>query len=278
MQPSNLSQEMKTLEGLLNVKLFHRTNRGFLLTQQAKQLSEKTNHITSGIKSIMTFFEKEDNRNSFMFCVPVAALSLLQSYYIETLRKVFPSARFLVCGTDKIVNGSLMGIDICLTYDPKNIIDGIVVAICETDFVLCTTTKYAEKVGLPKTEEDLLRNHHVCISSETPCYDPTYKNRQKKAKLFDYYIPTYEAQISLIRKENLITRLPRFAVETYSDLIEIKIPETVKCAKVHMIIPKSALNNQTTLKMCKTIVEFWKNFSAYHNVWESSILANNIKD
>ena len=142
-QPA-VSKEIKMLESLLNVKLFHRDSKGLILTEEGLKLLEYVdksyNYLMAGEKII------KESKNINTGILKIGAPSHIASFYllkfIEEYRTIYPNVFFqIVSGsTSELIDGlSNHKLDLIIDSSPVHIMPNMKkIELCSFDTCFIT--------------------------------------------------------------------------------------------------------------------------------------------
>ena len=190
--PAAVSQQIRSLEELLGVQLFHRLNRGLALTDAGQaglgQLKDGFQNITQAIDSIKSGGEKRDLN---IWMAPSFASKWLMPRMHRFIEK-HPSIDLRISGSVSLIDSAATApslsaetlkehnVDVAIRFGSGNYPGCQVERLMEVDAMpLCSPSLLTEFASLPLTcPEDLLQ--HTLLHDETP-----YEGRPKWSSWLD---------------------------------------------------------------------------------------------
>ncbi|GAB3385802.1 LysR family transcriptional regulator [Azotobacter armeniacus] len=165
---SAVSQNIGRLEAHLGVQLLSRTTRSLAVTESGALYYEK-------VKTIERDLELAQNAITSLHAEPqgrlcIASTSAFGRHALAPLIPGFnaryPSLTIELITTDRKVNHTQEGIDVSIRIKPQ-LEEGIVArCIASVPFVFCAAPAYLERVGWPKSPEEL--KYHSCLVFRYP--------------------------------------------------------------------------------------------------------------
>ena len=190
--PAAVSQQIRSLEELLGVQLFHRLNRGLALTDAGQaglgQLKDGFHNISQAIESIKSGGAKRDLN---IWMAPSFASKWLMPRMHRFIEK-HPSIDLRISGSVSLIDSAATApslsaetlkehnVDVAIRFGSGNYPGCQVERLMDVDAMpLCSPSLLADSANLPLTcPEDLLR--HTLLHDETP-----YEGRPKWASWLD---------------------------------------------------------------------------------------------
>ncbi len=260
LHPTNLSSEMRFLENFLSVKLLERKSHGFELTTKGIELHKKIQKITNEISQIPTLIYDKNPNQIITIALPNSIVTLFQKYSFPKLKALYPNTRFRILGTDNIQDKTLKNIDLCLTYNTDNFtnIDKLLSATIKFEAVI--NNNFINKIQFPITEEELINNYNICITSELENY---YSNIEEKENLFNkitYILPNIEGQIELLQEDKTVSFIPKFLIKYFTTITKIDIENLNLSLPLYLISPKNRYKEPLVYMIYLNFISIFKEF------------------
>lgn len=177
--PSTVSKVIQRLENRLGVRLFHRTSRVLLLTQEGQQFLAAAQKVMSALEEAeasISLAVTEATGVLRLSSTPAFARHYLAPRMADFL-KVNPALRveFLLTATPP----DLFEQQIDISFQSGNIPDSTLVArrICSARWQICASPAYLERAGTPQTPADLAR--HQCLNFLPGSYRSRWPTQEK---------------------------------------------------------------------------------------------------
>lgn len=258
MRQSNLSNEMRLLEQLLNTKLCVRQSHGIKITSAGKQLHQVAIKINNTLSDLPNNFSNIEQPTILKIAVPNMCFTTFQHSYLHKLREMRPDIVFQIISLNEKHKTTLDNADICLTYEPIKSSDVDILFKIPIRISLVTTKHHIANFGLPKSIDDLLNNHHMVINDETAIYDPHNDERRASAKHLDYIVSNTEIQLALIQSENLISFIPSFMIKYIPNIVEFDLDGWDVNFNLYLITKRDAYKNSGINMTCGFIIDIFK--------------------
>ncbi len=258
-QPA-VSQAIKNLEDKLNGKLFIRTKKGIVLTEEGKVLFE---YVKKGIKSFT------DGENAFLNYMNLdsgsirigASTTIMRNVvmpYIEEFHKLYPKVDIKVTNhlTDNLVSELRNGdLDLLVVNLPmKNSLDLKVIPLCEVHDIFVGNLEYYKKTK-GKIGALQLREYPL-VSQQEPSNTRTFLNKYLESNnlstKIENEIVSYNLVMDFVKagfgigyatKEFILDDLKR------KELYEIKVNPSVPSREVGIILLNKTIPNYSALKL-----------------------------
>jgi LysR family transcriptional regulator for bpeEF and oprC len=166
--PQAVSNQIKQLEELVGVQLFHRTTRKISLTEEGRIFYD---HCSSGLDSIDEGLRKlNDAARDAIGTVRIAVNYAMGRGYVVPIVTRFME-KYPRISVELIVQNQTpdivdQGVDLGITGRPIPTTNLIVRKIAEVELVLCATPEYLARRGVPQSMQDL--KSHRCVVLRHP--------------------------------------------------------------------------------------------------------------
>lgn len=158
-----VSKRLAALEAQMGVRLLNRTTRRQSLTQEGQRFHEHCVRILAEVQQAES--DMQQSRQEISGLLRITATRMFGSRYITALAAEFqdmhPGLRFELSFSDEIVDMVEAGLDMAFRFGTLQDSSLIARKIAESELVLCASSEYLKRHGMPKVPEDLAR--HRCI-------------------------------------------------------------------------------------------------------------------
>lgn len=152
-----VSKYVSQLEDHLGVRLFNRTTRKVSLTEEGEQCLLLANTILENMSALEGHFGQLQNEAQGMLKInaPVSFSTLHLSPLIQDFKQHFPNVGIDLHLNDRVVDVVEEGFDLALRIGRLKSSSLIAKKIAPVRLVLCASSKYLSKNGIPKHPNDL---------------------------------------------------------------------------------------------------------------------------
>ena len=160
---SNASQRIQALEADLGVKLFHRTTRAVTLTQDGQLFIGHARRILDDVEEAQNVFSGSARTVQGTLRVTVSATfgrSHILPFLPELLR-LYPNLKLELDLSDTNIDIVEQGYDIAFRMGELEPSSLLARKVDDNPMLLVASPEYLERVGEPKTPEDLV--NHSCL-------------------------------------------------------------------------------------------------------------------
>ena len=159
---SILSKRVAKLEGILGVRLFHRSTRAVSLTEEGKALLPKTKAVLEELSKLELSFSgrQEVSGTIKITAVPFIAHNLLIPI-IQGFQQKFPKIKVDLLLTEKVLNLIENNIDMALRITTPEDSELIYRKLVPNKLVFCASPKYLKKNIHPIHHPDDLLHHKM---------------------------------------------------------------------------------------------------------------------
>ncbi|MFS8180216.1 LysR family transcriptional regulator [Pseudovibrio denitrificans] len=156
-QPT-IGRQVKAIEAELGVSLFYRHQRGLGLTEDGKALLPHAKAMHAAAAQFLLHAE-ERKQSGFAGSVRVTASQVISNYVMPKLiaefRQAYPEIQIDLMPSDDAQNLLFQEADIAVRMFTPTQLDIVAKKIGETPLGLFASKAFLERVGMPKTREDL---------------------------------------------------------------------------------------------------------------------------
>lgn len=182
--PSSVSRIVTQAEHELGFRLFHRTTRRLSLTEQGEQ-------FLSRMSGVVEEFERacDEGRGAsarlFGTVKVTASIAFGTTVLVPLLgrfRKKYPDLNMELMLSDQVVDLVENGIDLALRLGPSLTGDLVCVKLMDTRYRVCASPGYIERMGRPRTPEDLAKHRCLLFSIDPFNRRWLFRERQRHAR------------------------------------------------------------------------------------------------
>ena len=168
---SAISRQISDLEGRLKITLFHRHARGLILTEQGEVLHKAVREVYLKLKAAESQISETGHTPSGELRV-TTTMSLGVTWLMPMLhefREQYPLITLEVVLDDRELDLSMREADVALRLIPSRVETNLIRKhLMYIDLKLYAHKAYLEKVGRPKTLEDLSKHSLLAFPSDCP--------------------------------------------------------------------------------------------------------------
>lgn len=161
--PSALSKLITRLELALSVKLFERTTRKLVITQAGQRVYDQCLVMVNAAQQALELSSADHTEplGSLTVAAPEAFLnSVLQPFVIPFLKQ-YPHIQLKLRVADGEIDLFRHNIDVAFKLTDKPDENLVLRELCKTNLVLCASSDYLKKQGIPQHPTELV--HHDCL-------------------------------------------------------------------------------------------------------------------
>lgn len=159
---SAISRQISTLEESLGLPLFHRHARGLVLTEQGEILYQTTNDVFDRLQNVQT--RLTDSRTLPEGTLTITTVEFIASTWLAPqlgdFKSLYPEIQITLLLDDRVYDLGRREADVALRLQKADHSDLIQKHMTTINFSLCTSQKYIDRYGMPKTLEEM-RNHNM---------------------------------------------------------------------------------------------------------------------
>ncbi|MDO9600657.1 MAG: LysR family transcriptional regulator [Azoarcus sp.] len=237
--PVVMGRRLDALEGRLGVRLMHRSTRGLTLTDLGEQFLEQCRQLLRDFDVAESSVSEGRNvvRGHLVVSAPAAFGRHHVAPHAPAFKAKYPELRLSFNLTDSVVDLVREGYDMAIRIGEVTDPNYVPVRLFPNRRVVCGTTAYFERHGVPRVPEDLARHNclafnlqggqqrgwsfmrdgrlfAVRVDGDLDCNDGELLYSWVRQGLGVGWRSTWEIQAELKRGE-LVTVLDEFAVPSY---------------------------------------------------------------
>lgn len=189
MPKSAISTYVSSLERDLGARLFLRTTRKVILTNEGREFYQKAEKLLFEADELKAFFKDEKEKVSGILRIdmPVGMARKLVFPKLNEFLDKFPNLRFEISSTDRMVDVLYEGFDAVIRIGGEvgNIYGHKLIG--NKPVVNCISPNYAEKYGIPTSIKDLhnhmIINYSLDFSQPNPVFEYLDGKEAKQVRL-----------------------------------------------------------------------------------------------
>lgn len=160
---ASVSREISALEQRLGAQLLRRTTRRMSLTEVGDVFHERCQRVIEAAKEAEFSVSQlqEAPRGAIRLAVPMSFGHLQIAPRLPRFLERYPNIRVDVDATDRIVDLVYERVDLSIRIGRPREQSYVQRKLCPIRLLMCASTEYLERRGLPRTPDDL--SEHVCL-------------------------------------------------------------------------------------------------------------------
>ncbi|MGS0708139.1 LysR family transcriptional regulator [Acinetobacter sp. ANC 3781] len=161
---STVGKSISRLEENLGVTLFHRSTRKISLTTEGEGYLKSCLEALQTLESAQNILRanQKDPNGVVRIDMPSAFGRKVMVPILMEMSTQYPSLSFIITFNDKVIDPQDLGFDLAIRFgEVKDSLDIVAKDLNDQQLVLCASSEYLEKKGIPQTLEDL--NNHQCL-------------------------------------------------------------------------------------------------------------------
>ncbi len=162
--PSSVSRQINELEDSLGTRLFQRTTRKLSLTEAGELYYERASSIITEIDEAKLAMSQLDGTPTGILRLNVPG-SLSRRYIVPNLvvfQEKYPGVEVVLLASDQLLDMIEHRIDLTIRLGSLNDSSLVARKIGSGRRIVCASSAYLKKAGIPKTPDDLI-NHNCLI-------------------------------------------------------------------------------------------------------------------
>jgi LysR family transcriptional activator of dmlA len=161
--PAYISKRIALLESALGVRLFHRTTRSVVMTEEGSDVHDWAHRILNDVDQMMETISTAKNvpRGTLKISTSFALGRIYVSPLISEFAALHPDLKIQLELFDRNVDMINEGFDLDIRVGPAHEPHLFAKRILGSQRVLCASPAYVKRQGLPKTVAELTR--HQCL-------------------------------------------------------------------------------------------------------------------
>jgi len=253
-QPT-VGRHIDNLELALGIKLFQRSVRGLILTQEGKDIYERSLHIQNSIMQIQHVAEsgKETIRGVVNLSVPEGLGQEIIIPALEKFYQKYPNINLVLNVSSSTSNLTRGEADIAVRLFRPNEVDLVAKHLGEMKMSLYSSSRYKEKYSLPKNLDDL-NTHKIITYGEQFSSLPENKwlIEHSYSSLHIFSSDSTAARLKATLSGIGISIQPEILVKSNTDLIPVLNKEKIPSHNVWLVYHKDIRH----MKRIRTVVDF----------------------
>ncbi|GAA5012444.1 LysR family transcriptional regulator [Acinetobacter puyangensis] len=161
---SAVGKSISRLEQHLGVQLFHRSTRKMSLTTEGEQYLKSCLDALHTLESAQNTLRAnlKDPSGIVRIDMPSAFGRKVMVPILMEMSDEYPQLNFIITFNDKVIDPQDFGFDLAIRFgEVKDSLDIVAKYLNDQQLVLCASTEYLEKNGIPETMDDL--HQHQCL-------------------------------------------------------------------------------------------------------------------
>jgi len=161
---STVGKSISRLEENLGITLFHRNTRKITLTTEGEGYLKSCLDALQTLESAQNILRANINGPNGIVRIdmPSAFGRKVMIPILMEMSSEHPRLNFIITFNDKVIDPQDLGFDLAIRFgEVKDSLDFVAKNLNDQQLVLCASTQYLEKNGIPNVLEDL--NQHHCL-------------------------------------------------------------------------------------------------------------------
>ena len=249
MSQSSVSRQIKKLEEILKIKLFHRHARGLLLTEQGELLLETTKQISDRLNA--TRARIKDTKDKVFGELKVTTTTGFGTLWLAprlgTLYKKYPKLQINLMLEERVLDLSMRDADVAIRMKEPSQADLIRRRLMQIQIKFYAHKNYINENGYPKVSKEL--NNHRLIS-----HSPDSPQVNAGAKWIEDFISKNDTSVMFVNNYFGILQsvlhgfgigaLPDYVVGDMKDLVPILPNSSSEPVPVFLAYPQELRNSK----------------------------------
>ena len=249
MSQSAVSRQIKKLEDLLKIKLFHRHARGLLLTEQGELLLETTKQISNRLNA--TRARIKDSKDKVFGELKVTTTTGFGTLWLAPrmgrLYKKYPKLQINLMLEERVLDLSMRAADVAIRMKEPSQADLIRRRLMQIKIKFYAHKSYISKFGTPTNSQQLNNHRLICHSPESPQvragarWIEAFISKNDTSVMF---VNNYFGILQSVLHGFGIGALPDYIVGDMDDLVPILPQNASEAVPVFLAYPQELRNSK----------------------------------
>ena len=249
MSQSSVSRQIKKLEEILKIKLFHRHARGLLLTEQGELLLETTKQISDRLNA--TRARIKDTKDKVFGELKVTTTTGFGTLWLAprlgTLYKKYPKLQINLMLEERVLDLSMRDADVAIRMKEPSQADLIRRRLMQIQIKFYAHKNYINENGYPKVSQELNNHRLICHSPDSPQVNAGAKWIEDFISKNDtsvMFVNNYFGILQSVLHGFGIGALPDYVVGDMKDLVPILPNSSSEPVPVFLAYPQELRNSK----------------------------------
>ena len=247
---SAISRQIQSLEQDLKVKLFERHARGLTLTENGEYLFKTAHEVISKLKEVETSLGDQKSKPSGK--LTITTVRSFGTHWltprIEEFLQLNPEIEIELIFDDKELDLSTRQADIGIFMRRPKQLNYIQKKLVDINYYIYGSTKYLEKYGIPKTNNDLNKHRFISFGkgAPSPVFNPDWalklglKDKKKRKPIMK--VNSISGLLLAVESGVGLAALPDYLVSQSNNVIKVLPEFEGPITEAHFVYPESLKN------------------------------------